>query len=168
MEPDGCKAGPSYQSQLFELGLTGDRRKGNRQPHDHPAGQAGRAHGDFGPDRHRQKFAAALLASQDINCGRGFVFFDLHGDATPVLLQLLARQEQITRADLSTKVIVIEPADTEVSVGLNVLEAAGTSTASSRSRNSPSSSSSAGIWIHSAPAPKSCLETVCCCWPRTG
>jgi len=65
------------------------------------------------------------LASQDINCGRGFVFFDLHGDATPVLLQLLARQEQITRADLSTKVIVIEPADTEVSVGLNVLEAAG-------------------------------------------
>jgi hypothetical protein len=66
------------------------------------------------------------LASQDINCGRGFVFFDLHGDATPVLLQLLARQEQITRTDLSTKVIVIEPADTEVSVGLNVLEAGGT------------------------------------------
>src|ERR1022692_1738142 len=63
------------------------------------------------------------LASQDINCGRGFVFFDLHGDATPVLLQLLARQEQITRADLSTKLIVIEPADAEVSVGLNVLEA---------------------------------------------
>ena len=45
------------------------------------------------------------LASQDINCSRGFVFFDLHGDATPVLLQLLARQEQITRADLSTKLI---------------------------------------------------------------
>src|ERR1039457_1974957 len=66
------------------------------------------------------------LASQDINCGRGFVFFDLHGDAAPVLLQLLARQEQITRADLSTKVIVIEPPDTEVSVGLNVLEAGGT------------------------------------------
>jgi len=65
------------------------------------------------------------LASQDIDCSRGFVFFDLHGDATPVLLQLLARQEQITRADLSTKVIVIEPADAEVSVGLNVLEAGG-------------------------------------------
>src|ERR1035437_9057712 len=66
------------------------------------------------------------LASQDINCSRGFVFFDLHGDATPVLLQLLARQEQIARVDLSTKVIVIEPADADVSVGLNVLEAGGT------------------------------------------
>src|SRR4051812_40740232 len=28
------------------------------------------------------------MASQDIAEGRGFLFFDLHGDATPVLLQL--------------------------------------------------------------------------------
>jgi hypothetical protein len=65
------------------------------------------------------------LASQDIASGRGFLFFDLHGDATPVLLQLLAQQEQITRQDLSTKLIVIEPGDPEFSVGLNVLEAGG-------------------------------------------
>lgn len=65
------------------------------------------------------------MASQDIASGRGFLFFDLHGDATPVLLQLLAQQEQITRQDLSTKLIVIEPGDPEFSVGLNVLEAAG-------------------------------------------
>ncbi|HEV8059284.1 MAG TPA: DUF87 domain-containing protein, partial [Gemmataceae bacterium] len=64
-----------------------------------------------------------FLASQDIACGRGFLFFDLHGDATSTLLQLLARQEQASRQDLSTRVIVIEPGDPEFSVGLNVLEA---------------------------------------------
>jgi len=64
-----------------------------------------------------------FMASQDIACGRGFLFFDLHGDATSTLLQLLAQQEQVTRQDLSTRVIVIEPGDPEVSVGLNVLEA---------------------------------------------
>src|SRR5882672_9422379 len=44
-----------------------------------------------------------FLASQDIACGRGFLFFDLHGDATLILLQLLAVQEQVCRQDLSTK-----------------------------------------------------------------
>src|ERR1017187_5745494 len=65
------------------------------------------------------------MASQDIVCGRGFVFFDLHGDATGVLLQLLANQEQALRQDLSTKLIVIEPGDSDFSVGLNVLESSG-------------------------------------------
>jgi hypothetical protein len=66
-----------------------------------------------------------FLASQDISCGRGFLFFDLHGDATPTLLRLLAQQEQASGQDLSAKVIVIEPGDPEFSVGLNVLESAG-------------------------------------------
>jgi hypothetical protein len=66
-----------------------------------------------------------FMAWQDIACGRGFLFFDLHGDATPILLQLLAQQEQASGQDLSTKLIVIEPADSEYSVGLNVLESAG-------------------------------------------
>jgi hypothetical protein len=65
-----------------------------------------------------------FMAAQDIACGRGFLFFDLHGDATSTLLQLVAQQEQVVRQDLSTKLIVIEPADPEVSVGLNVLESA--------------------------------------------
>jgi hypothetical protein len=65
------------------------------------------------------------MASQDIACGRGFVFFDLHGDATGVLLRLLANQEQALRQDLSTKLIVIEPGDPDFSVGLNVLESSG-------------------------------------------
>src|SRR5262245_2008979 len=51
------------------------------------------------------------LASQDIERDRGFLFFDLHGDATPTLLQLLAQKERTHRQDLSTKVILIEPGD---------------------------------------------------------
>lgn len=65
------------------------------------------------------------IAGQDIEAGRGFCFFDLHGDATPILLRYVARQEEITGQDLSQKLIVIEPADTEYSVGLNVLEQRG-------------------------------------------
>jgi DNA helicase HerA-like ATPase len=62
------------------------------------------------------------MASQDIAHDRGFVFFDLHGDATPLLLRLIAAKERATGADLSSKVIVIEPGDPDFSVGLNVLE----------------------------------------------
>jgi energy-coupling factor transporter ATP-binding protein EcfA2 len=63
------------------------------------------------------------LASQDISSNHGFVYFDLHGDATPFLLQLLAAREQREQVDLSEKVIVIQPADPLYAVGLNVLEA---------------------------------------------
>src|SRR6266478_4648404 len=62
------------------------------------------------------------LASQDVGSNHGFVYFDLHGDATPFLLHLLAAREQREQVDLSEKVIVIEPADPLYSVGLNVLE----------------------------------------------
>lgn len=62
------------------------------------------------------------FASQDISEGRGFVFFDLHGDAAPQLLKLIAAREQVTREDLSAKLIVIEPADRQFSVGLNVID----------------------------------------------
>lgn len=62
------------------------------------------------------------FASQDIRARRGFVFFDLHGDATPVLLKLIAERERTINRDLSEKLIVIEPADREYSVGLNVID----------------------------------------------
>ncbi len=62
------------------------------------------------------------LAEQDIRAGRGFVFFDLHGEATPFLLSAVAIHERTFRRDLSEKLIVVEPADTEFSVGLNFLE----------------------------------------------
>jgi len=63
-----------------------------------------------------------LLAQQDIRDGRGFVYFDFHGDATPQLLAAIAAQEGKTPEDLARKTILIEPADLFYSVGLNPLE----------------------------------------------
>jgi N6-adenosine-specific RNA methylase IME4 len=70
-----------------------------------------------------KSFFLRHLAGQDIQRGQGFVFFDLHGDTMPFLLRLIAAQERKRGADLSEKLIVIEPGDPEFSVGLNVLEA---------------------------------------------
>jgi hypothetical protein len=58
---------------------------------------------------------------QDIEAGRGFVYFDLHGDATPFLLRAIAAQEWKQQQHLSDRVIVISPGDREMSVGLNPL-----------------------------------------------
>jgi len=65
------------------------------------------------------------FAFQDIRDDRGFVFFDLHGDATPELLQVIADEERKRGTDLSGKLILIEPGDHDYSVGLNVLEGDG-------------------------------------------
>ncbi len=62
------------------------------------------------------------LASQDIRDDGGFVFSDLHGDSTPFLLACFAAEERRRRVDLSERLIVVEPADREFSVGLNLLE----------------------------------------------
>src|SRR5580700_6905672 len=70
-----------------------------------------------------KSFFLRHLAAQDVRARRGFVFFDLHGDTMPFLLRLIAVEERRTRTDLSDRLIVIEPADTEFSIGLNVLEA---------------------------------------------
>ena len=59
---------------------------------------------------------------QDIKADRGFVFFDLHGDAQRFLLGAIAEQEEIRKCDLSQRLIIIEPGDAEYSVGLNVIE----------------------------------------------
>src|SRR5713226_6590642 len=64
------------------------------------------------------------LCAQDIECGRGFVYFDLHGDATPFLLRRVAEEERRRRCDLSDRLIVIDPSDPEWSVGLNILHGA--------------------------------------------
>lgn len=63
------------------------------------------------------------LSTSDIRSRRGFVFFDLHGDTMPFLLRVIAAEEQRTGTDLSERLIVIEPADPDYSIGLNVLEA---------------------------------------------
>jgi len=62
------------------------------------------------------------ICAQDISAGHGFVFFDLHGDATPSILRRVAIEERRTGSDLSNRLIVIDPADPDWSVGINVLE----------------------------------------------
>ena len=63
------------------------------------------------------------ICAQDIASRHGFVFFDLHGDATPFILRRVAIEERRTNSDLSNRLIVIDPADPDWSVGINVLEA---------------------------------------------
>jgi hypothetical protein len=63
-----------------------------------------------------------FFCSQDIRSDRGFVFFDLHGDATESLLSLIADEEKRRGADLSGRLIIIDPSDRRLSVGINVLE----------------------------------------------
>jgi type IV secretory pathway TraG/TraD family ATPase VirD4 len=62
------------------------------------------------------------LSQQDIEADRGFIYFDLHGDATPFLLRTINARERRLRRHLSEKVIIIDPADPIVSVGPNPLE----------------------------------------------
>ena len=70
-----------------------------------------------------KSFFLRHLSGQDVRDNRGFVFFDLHGDTMPFLLRLVAAEERRRGVDLSDRLIVIEPADPEFSIGLNVLEA---------------------------------------------
>ena len=65
-----------------------------------------------------------FMAQQDIEAGRGIIYFDLHGDATPFLLGVMAAQEAKLGQHLHDRLIYIAPADKEFSVGLNPLETA--------------------------------------------
>lgn len=62
-----------------------------------------------------------FLIEQDIREDRSFVYFDLHGDATPTIARLVAEAEEAREEDLSRKLIVFDPADREYSLGINVL-----------------------------------------------
>lgn len=57
----------------------------------------------------------------DVNDGRGFIFPALHSDVIPAVMAAIAHREQMTGADFSDRVIVIDPCDPTHSVGLNVL-----------------------------------------------
>jgi len=65
-----------------------------------------------------------FMAQQDIEAGRGILYFDLHGDAAPFLLGVAAAQEAKLGVQLHERLIYIAPADKEFSVGLNPLETA--------------------------------------------
>jgi hypothetical protein len=58
---------------------------------------------------------------QDIEALRGFLYLDLHGDATPFILRAIAALEWKLQEDLSDRLIIISPADAEMSVGINPL-----------------------------------------------
>ncbi len=62
------------------------------------------------------------LCAQDIAAERGFLFFDLHGDAVPFLLKTINARERRLKRHLSDKLVLVEPADPFVSAGLNPLE----------------------------------------------
>src|ERR1039457_4534171 len=61
------------------------------------------------------------LCQQDIEADRGFLYFDLHGDATPFLLRTINARERRLRRHQSNTLILVEPADPYVSGGLNPL-----------------------------------------------
>jgi hypothetical protein len=62
------------------------------------------------------------FAEQDIASDRGFLYFDLHRDATQFLLGTINTRERQERRHLSDKLVLVEPADPLVSIGLNPLE----------------------------------------------
>jgi hypothetical protein len=74
-----------------------------------------------------KSYAMRHAAEQDIEAGRGFVFFDFHGDVIPFLLRTINRKERRLRKHLSERLILIDPTDPIVSVGFNPLEGAGES-----------------------------------------
>src|SRR6185437_10665171 len=69
-----------------------------------------------------KSFLILFLCLQDIRSGRGFVIFDPHGSLIPLILQAIAFEEKRTGKDLSSQVIVVEPANQVWSVGFNPLE----------------------------------------------
>jgi uncharacterized protein DUF87 len=70
-----------------------------------------------------KSFMLRHMVEQDIAKDRGFIYFDLHGDATPFLLATINARERNERRHLSDKVLLIDPSDPVMSVGLNPLEA---------------------------------------------
>jgi DNA helicase HerA-like ATPase len=69
-----------------------------------------------------KSFLIRNFLRQDVERERGFLLGDLHGDLTPFALQLIAARERRTGKDLSSRLIVVDPADPSYCVGLNVLE----------------------------------------------
>ena len=69
-----------------------------------------------------KSFLILFLCLQDIRSGRGFMIFDPHGSLIPLILQAVAFEEKRTGEDLSSKIVIVEPANQAWSVGFNPLE----------------------------------------------
>ncbi len=63
------------------------------------------------------------MLEQDIKSGNGFLCIDLHGDLTPFVLSRIADREQREHTDFSPQTLIVDPADPNRSVGMNILEA---------------------------------------------
>jgi len=61
------------------------------------------------------------LLAQDIEANRGFACFDLHGEFMPFLLRTINARGRRLRQHLSDKLVIVDPTDPIVSVGLNPL-----------------------------------------------
>jgi len=70
--------------------------------------------------------AIKYFAMQDIEAGRGFAIFDLHGELWPLLLGVINTLERRYRRHLHHKLVFVNPADVELSIGWNPLETTGT------------------------------------------
>lgn len=65
------------------------------------------------------------LLAQDIRADRGLLCIDLHGDLSPFILGRIREREHRTGEDLSRRVVIIDPADPNQSVGINILRPRG-------------------------------------------
>ena len=63
------------------------------------------------------------MLEQDIQNGNGFLCIDLHGDLTPFILGRIAERERQSRTDLSSRTVIVNPADPSRAVGINIVEA---------------------------------------------
>ncbi len=88
-----------------------------------PHGERARSIAILGTTGSGKSFLGRHFAEQDIREDNGFLYYDLHGDATPFLVGTVAARERISGQDLSDRLIVVDPADPAASVGLNPLEA---------------------------------------------
>lgn len=62
------------------------------------------------------------ILAQDIEADRGFACFDLHGEFMPFLLRTINARERQLHEHLSDKLVIVDPTDPLVSIGLNPLE----------------------------------------------
>jgi hypothetical protein len=69
-----------------------------------------------------KSYLLRYMSEQDIAKNRGFIYLDLHGDATPFLLRRINARERGEHRHLSERLILIDPSDPIMSVGLNPLE----------------------------------------------
>ena len=61
------------------------------------------------------------MLEQDIRSRNGFLCIDLHGDLSPFIFDRIAQEERRTREDLSTRTVLIDPADPLRAAAFNVL-----------------------------------------------